>query len=365
MNCLRPLITHSSPLSTARVCIAASGTLYGSQRSEAPRGSVRQCASRNCGSATMRGNQRSCRCRGARFRSSTETFQICTSLSESPESPRAISSAIIAKVCTSEAGSSSVPPNSAGTPRVRMPILSAPSRISGGSRSSGVMIHSRCQLRRMNGMTTSSTKARQLCRISRCSSESPLSCIGLPPDKIPLNVNTQLRFTACVRPASYPPRIPIASNGNHGQSLNFGVRSGTKDLPMAILAKHLAAAFMTSVGAISADHGFARELTPADVNAADFSTAHQRTSRAVLIKAQVLLDRAGFSSGVIDGRASGNFANALRAFQEQNGLETTGEPDEPTWSKLGATSAEPALINYVITSDEASGPLSQIPHSMH
>jgi lipoprotein-anchoring transpeptidase ErfK/SrfK len=134
---------------------------------------------------------------------------------------------------------------------------------------------------------------------------------------------------------------------------------------MAILAKHLAAACLIAVGATTADHGFARELTAADVNAADFSTAHQRKSRAVLIKEQVLLDRAGFSSGVIDGRASGNFANALRAFQEQNGLETTGEPDEPTWSKLGATSAEPVLINYVITRDEASGPFAaEIPDSM-
>ena len=46
-------------------------------------------------------------------------------------------------------------------------------------------------------------------------------------------------------------------------------------------------------------------------------------------------------------------------------METTGEPDAPTWSKLGATSAEPVLINYVITSDEASGPFaSEIPDSM-
>ena len=39
--------------------------------------------------------------------------------------------------------------------------------------SSGVIRHSRCQSLRMNGMTTSSTKWRQLCRISRCSSDKP------------------------------------------------------------------------------------------------------------------------------------------------------------------------------------------------
>jgi hypothetical protein len=58
-----------------------------------------------------------------------------------------------------------------GTPSVRMPTASARA-ISGGSRSSGVISHSRRQSLRMNGMTTSSTNWRQLCRIKRCSSES-------------------------------------------------------------------------------------------------------------------------------------------------------------------------------------------------
>src|SRR5579862_2619872 len=172
MNCLRPLITQWPSWRTALVSMFASGTLYGSQRSEAPRGSVRQWASRNCGSAISRLNHFSCRCGGARLRNSTDTFQFCTSLSAKPESPRAISSAISANVCTSLAWSSSMPPNSSGTPSVRMPTFSAPCRISGGSRSSGVIDHSRCQLPRMKGMMTSSTKSRQLCRIRRCSSES-------------------------------------------------------------------------------------------------------------------------------------------------------------------------------------------------
>src|SRR6266513_3884372 len=179
MNCLRPLMTHSSPFRTARVCIAASGTLYGSQRSDAPRGSVRQCARRNPGSFTMRGNQSSCRWRGATLRSSTETFQSCTSLSERPESPRAISSEMRAKVCTSCAGSSGTPPNSSGTPSVRIPILSACSSMERGRRASGSISHSRCQFWRMNGVTKSSTKARQLSRISRCSSDKLRSMVSI------------------------------------------------------------------------------------------------------------------------------------------------------------------------------------------
>src|SRR5213075_1754230 len=80
----------------------------------------------------------------------------------------AIISEEIAKVCTSLAGSSCTPPNSSGTASVRMPILSACSRISLGSRSSGAISHSRCQFCRMNGVTKSSTKARQLSRIIFC-----------------------------------------------------------------------------------------------------------------------------------------------------------------------------------------------------
>src|SRR6266850_1061940 len=178
MNCLRPLITQWPPSATALVCGAASGTLYGSQRSEAPRGSVRQCASRNDGSFTKRGNQRSCRCFGANLRSSTETFQFCTSLSARPESPRAISSAMMAKLRTSAAASSWMPPYSSGTASVRMPMRSACSRISAGRRASGSISHSRCQFLRMKGVTKSSTKARQLSRIIFCSSESPRSSMS-------------------------------------------------------------------------------------------------------------------------------------------------------------------------------------------
>src|SRR4029453_1558685 len=90
-------------------------------------------------------------------------------------SPRAISSAIIANVRTSVPFSISTPPYSSGTPKVRMPIFSASSRMRGGSRSSGTIDHSRCQFCFMNGRTTSSTKSRQLCCIIRCSSDRPLS----------------------------------------------------------------------------------------------------------------------------------------------------------------------------------------------
>ena len=99
-----------------------------------------------------------------------------------------------------------------------------------------------------------------------------------------------------------------------------------------------------------------RPLTMQDVNAAEFKTSGKAT-QAANVKAQVLLDRAGFSPGAIDGRASDNFENALRAFQKRNALGDTGKLDKETWEKL-AQSAEPALIEYTITEKDVKGPFA-------
>ncbi|MBW0144905.1 L,D-transpeptidase family protein [Sphingomicrobium sp. B8] len=50
--------------------------------------------------------------------------------------------------------------------------------------------------------------------------------------------------------------------------------------------------------------------------------------------AMVLLDRANFSPGVIDGRSGKNFEWALKGYQEANGLEVTGRLDTPTRKSL-------------------------------
>ncbi|MEA2873354.1 MAG: hypothetical protein QOH67_3330 [Hyphomicrobiales bacterium] len=101
-----------------------------------------------------------------------------------------------------------------------------------------------------------------------------------------------------------------------------------------------------------------RSLTLQDVNTAELSKPTAKASQAANIKAQVLLDRASFSPGAIDGREGDNFENALRGFQKKNGLEQTGKLDKATWDKL-TQGTEPALIEYTITAADVKGPFAE------
>ena len=105
-----------------------------------------------------------------------------------------------------------------------------------------------------------------------------------------------------------------------------------------------------------------RVLTLQDVNAAELAKAG-KASQAVNIKAQILLDRANFSPGTIDGRHGENFVNALRAFQQSSGLNASGELDAPTWDRLRQDPA-PVLLEYTISRADIAGPfVDKIPKS--
>jgi lipoprotein-anchoring transpeptidase ErfK/SrfK len=111
---------------------------------------------------------------------------------------------------------------------------------------------------------------------------------------------------------------------------------------------------LTAASAPAAAEG----LSLNDINAAEPAKAGKKNTQAVNIRAQVLLDRARFSPGAIDGRRGENFTNALRAFQQHNGLSASGELDRATWEKL-AQSPDPAMIEYTITRADVAGPFSE------
>ncbi len=82
-----------------------------------------------------------------------------------------------------------------------------------------------------------------------------------------------------------------------------------------------------------------------------------------ILRAQVLLDRARFSPGEIDGIYGGNTGQALSGFQRARGLPVTGELDEATWRALNADPT-PTLTIYTITEDDVDGPFRSIPSGM-
>ena len=128
-------------------------------------------------------------------------------------------------------------------------------------------------------------------------------------------------------------------------------------LPMAALA-----GFVALVGpALAAP----KDLTLEAVNGADLKTKSGEGPSALMIKAQVLLDRARFSPGVIDGRSGENVEKAIAAFKAARKLKTGGALDEEVWAKLNEASNEPVLIEYTIRDEDVKGPFTaKIPDKM-
>lgn len=116
------------------------------------------------------------------------------------------------------------------------------------------------------------------------------------------------------------------------------------------------AAMLSAAGASAAQEN-PRELSPAAINAAEWSgQIEQGAVDPVLLKAQVLLARANFSPGVIDGLVGDNTAKAIAVFQAESGLDPTGRLDDATWAALTQAADEDAVTSYTIAEEDVTGP---------
>ncbi len=108
-------------------------------------------------------------------------------------------------------------------------------------------------------------------------------------------------------------------------------------------------------------------LDAAAINNAEYRSkpAAEDKADATVVKAQVLLDRAQFSPGEIDGKLGENAQKVLRAFAEAKGLPSDKALTPEIWAMLAGTSQDPVIAEYKISDSDVKGPfLEKLPAKM-
>jgi len=105
----------------------------------------------------------------------------------------------------------------------------------------------------------------------------------------------------------------------------------------------------------------ARSLAADDIeDAAKTGAVGPGASGPRVVRAQILLDRARFSPGEIDGVYGNDFGIAVKGYQENHGLKPTGTIDAEMWRLLNSD-AGPLLLTYTITQADEKGPFEPAP----
>lgn len=144
-------------------------------------------------------------------------------------------------------------------------------------------------------------------------------------------------------------------------------------LPSGIFVSRLLAVGVCCVVFFTGDAVFAKTASPVvktsthtaldmdAFNSANDSPLLRSGSRgAAVARAQILLDRAWFSCGEIDGRFAANMQRMVRAYQTARGLQPTATVTKETWKSLREDSAPP-LVRYTVTDKDAAGPFEKTP----
>jgi len=105
------------------------------------------------------------------------------------------------------------------------------------------------------------------------------------------------------------------------------------------------------------------QISAADINNPTQPQIALNDKGSGVVRAAILLDRAHFSSGQIDGNFGSNVQKTVSAFQDNRHIPVTGVVDDATWAALNADTA-PLLTAYTITPDDENGPFAALPSSM-
>lgn len=121
-----------------------------------------------------------------------------------------------------------------------------------------------------------------------------------------------------------------------------------------------------SIGLMMNAGAFGAGMKPAAIDAAKPSgkTLPHDKATPLGVRLQVLLDRAHFSPGEIDGKFGENARKALRAYAESRQFPSSDALTDDVWTKL-REGDRPATTTYVITDKDVAGPfLRRLPSKM-
>jgi lipoprotein-anchoring transpeptidase ErfK/SrfK len=94
---------------------------------------------------------------------------------------------------------------------------------------------------------------------------------------------------------------------------------------------------------------------------------HGDASGPSVVAVQVLLDRALFSPGIIDGYWGKNAEKAVYWFQQREGLPATGRVDRATFERLGQLAGQPTELvrRHRLNAEDVEGPFVEVPEDIY
>src|SRR5436305_3613800 len=136
----------------------------------------------------------------------------------------------------------------------------------------------------------------------------------------------------------------------------MGPLRGSRLLPLLLVA---------ALPLSAARHPAAPLLNAAAINSSSANPVLDASSQsgAAVLRAQILLDRAHFSPGEIDGRYGGITRGAVTAFNLAKRTNAGAEVNAATWVALNVDTA-PVIVDYTLTAADLAGPFTRIPEEM-